>query len=253
LIKTHVRHSIAALLFLGYAASGCADADSASPAEKVADPSHEPFEYAPAGEQIEYVKATQEDELQAKGSYNRPFGNTYVQYLAIAPNQTISYSTSGGSVGVDPVLVLFRRHDNSSSYGAPFTQQVGLQTLAINDDTNGLHSAISYTNTSGRTENAWIMAFAYGASTGTVDLSGVGSVTLLAGSVRVAGSAGTAWTTGSTGDPWLFTFDDVPGLGNGNWQDDSNGGLESTIIGNSNLIMWYVANGWGSGTTTINN
>lgn len=256
-MKTHVRHSIAALLVLG-AASGCAvDMDESAPvAEKVAVPSQQVFDYAPDGD-FEAVKATQEDPLEAKGSFSRPSGSTYVQPLTIGINQTVSFSTSGGSAGADPVLVLFRRHDNQTGFvEPPYNIQRGIQTLAINDDTNGLHSSISYRNTSGRVENAWIMAFAYSSSLGTVNLtgpSGTTVATLAAGSVRASGTAGSAWTSGSTNDPWLFTFNVVAGRGDGNWRDDSTGTVESSISGNTSLEMWYVAHGWTSGTTTINN
>lgn len=262
--KTHVRHSIAALLVLAFAASGCAmEADESAAGEavgeqKVAVPSQEVFEYAPDGEEIQTVKATQESALEAKGAYSRTYGSTYVLPLTIGIGQSVNYSTSGGSVGVDPVLVLFRRHDNSATFSEfPYTAQRGIRTMAINDDVSpgNLQSSISYTNTSGRVENAWLMVFAWANSTGTVNLSGVGTVTVAAGSVKVAGNAGSAWTTNSGGDPWLFTFNTAPG-DDGNWEDDTSSNpvnRESTIVGNTSKEMWYVAHGFNSGTTTINN
>jgi hypothetical protein len=215
------------------------------------------FEFAPDGEEVSTEKAIQEDDLVAKGSVSRPYGSTFVTPITIGVNQSVAFSTSGGSVGADPVLVLFRRHDNSTTFSAfPYTQRVGIQTLAINDDTVGLHSSISYTNTSGVAENAFLMAFAFGASTGQVVLSGgFGLVNIAAGSVRTSGTAGQASTSGSGGDPWLFTFDLSPGLGNGVWNDDVTSNpvnRESLITGATSLTMWYVAHGFNSGTTTIN-
>lgn len=255
--KLHVRHSIAALFVLGFAAAGCSvGSDPAPTGEKVVLPSEEVFEFAPEGAEINMEKTPQEDALEAKGAYSRTFGPTYTQAVTIAPGQTVSYSTSGGTAGVDPVLVLFRRHDNLAAFPVSYTERVGIQTLAINDDTNGWHSAISYTNNTGQTENARLMVFAWSNNTGQVNLSGVGLVDVRAGSVLTAGNAGEAWTSGSTGsgDPWLFTFDTSYG-GNGVWNDDIGGGVyESKITGATSLTMWYVAHGWGAGgTTTINN
>lgn len=255
--KSHVRHSVAASLVLAFAASGCAvGSDEAPTGEKVVLPSEEVFEFAPEGVEIEVEKEVQESPLEAKGAFSRVFGSTYNTAVTLAPGQSVSYSTSGGSVGVDPVLVLFRRHDNVASFGAPYTERVGIQTLAINDDTNGVHSAISYTNNTGATVNARLMVFAWANSTGQVTVSGIGLVDVLAGSVRTTGTAGKAWTTGSTGslDPWLLMFNNGPGF-DGVWNDDTTvANRESTIEGATTITMWYVAHGWGAGgTTTINN
>jgi len=239
-------------------AAGCASAvDSEMTGGKEVIPSDEVFEFAPEGEEVAVEKEVQDEDLAAKGSANVPYAQTFVTPITIGINQTVSYSTSGGSVGADPVLVLFRRHDNSTTFSAfPYTDRVGIQTLAINDDTVGWHSSISYTNTSGRVENAFLMAFAYGSSTGQVQLSGgFGLVDIVAGSVKIAGTAGQAWTSGSNGDPWLFMFDITGGLGNGVWNDDSSSSpinRESLITGATSLTMWYVGHGFNSGTTTIN-
>jgi hypothetical protein len=260
--KTHVRQSIAALLVLGFAASGCAvDANDAEPAQKVVVPSQEVFDYAPDGEVIDVPKAAT-PALAEKGSVTVPYGPTYTQAVTLAPNQSVSFSTSGGSVGVDPVLVLFVRHDNSTNWQTAFTTQVGTNTLAINDDTNGLHSSITYRNNRGVTLNARLMVFAYLDRIGTATLTGPGSpgtVTIAAGGFKLsAGAAGKAWTSGTTGggDPWLFTFGETAGvgIGDGNWRDDKAAGVfDSEITGNHAKTMWYVANGWNAGTTTINN
>lgn len=269
--KTHVRHSLTALLLLGFASGCTVETDESASAQepapvglKVAQPSQEIFEYAPEGEKFEWAKMPQESALEAKGSYSRVYGGTFVSPVTIANNQTVSYTTSNGSAGVDTVLVLFRRHDNGTGFMEfPYTTQRGLQTLAINDDIvpgSNLYSSITYKNTSGRTENAWVMVFAWANSTGTADLTGFGNVPVAAGSVKISGTAGTAWTSGSVrsdgaaGDPWLFTFDSSPGLGNGNWEDDTTQtNRESTIVGNTSLTMWYVAHGFFNGTTNINN
>jgi hypothetical protein len=240
-------------------AAGCASAvesDDLTGGKEVI-PSEEVFEFAPDGEEVSTEKAPQEDDLVAKGSASRPYGQTFVTPITIGVNQTVAYSTSGGSVGADPVLVLFRRHDNSTTFSAfPYTERVGIQTLAINDDTVGVHSSISYTNTNGFTENAFLMAFAWAGSTGQVVLSGgFGLVNIAAGSIRTSGTAGQAWTSGSNGDPWLFTFDLIPGQGNGVWNDDVTSNpinRESLITGATSTTMWYVAHGFNSGTTTIN-
>jgi hypothetical protein len=259
--KLHVRNSIAALMVLGFAASGCSAevGDSPEVEEKVKVPSTQVFEYAPDGEEIDVPKSV--PALEAKGSVTVPFGVTHVQSITITPGQNVSISTSGGSVGVDPVLALFRRHDNSATFGgSPFTQQVGTTVLAINDDTNGLHSSISYTNNTGGTLNAFLMVFAWDNRIGTVNLSnGQNNVQVVAGGrLMAAGSAGFAATTSTSpvgGDPWLFTFGEFPGhnVGDGNWNDDSPaGGRDSLISGNQPQTQWYVAHAYtGSGTTTI--
>lgn len=256
--KVQLRHSLCALLLLPFAAA-CSGAEEPAPGgEKVAVPSDEVFEFAPEGAEVASEKAVQEDGLEAKGSVTRKFGSTFNMPVTISPGQTVSYSTSGGSVDVDPVLVLFHRHDNSTEFSAyPYTQRVGIQTLALNDDTNVRHAAISYTNNTGTTLNARLMVFAWADRTGQVQLSGVGLVDVLAGSTVQSGTAGMAWTSGSTtavgtADPWLFMFDYVPGQGNGVWNDDSNGTRESTITNATGALMWYVAHGFNSGTTTIN-
>ena len=122
------------------------------------------------------------------------------------------------------------------------------------------YSALSYTNNSGQTENAFLMLFGFGDKTGTVDLSGVGEVPVNAGSVVAQGSAGVAFTSGSSSpqgdpDPWLYMFDYVPGQGNGAFNDDSPlGGRDSKIADAVSTWMWYVPSAYGSssGTTTVN-
>jgi hypothetical protein len=264
--KLHVRNSIAALMVLGFAASGCsAEVDSPEVEEKVVVPSTQVFEYAPEGEEIPVAKST--PVLDAKGSITLPFGPTHVQAMTITPGQNVSISTSGGSVGVDPVLVLFRRHDNSNVFAAsPYTQQVGTTVLAINDDINPFpdrNASISYTNNTGSTLNAWLMVFAYNTSTGTTNLSnGQNNVQVVAGGFQLgAGATGQAATgntnpTPPSGDPWLFTFGTQPGhaVGDGFWQDDKAVGVrDSLITGNHAQTQWYVAHGFSSGTTTITN
>ena len=106
------------------------------------------------------------------------------------------------------------------------------------------------------------MVFAYHSTTGSVtltDQTGARVAALVtAGGVELsAGTAGTAWTSDTTGgmDPWLFTFGPPgAGTGDGNWEDDkTSSSRDSEIAGNHAKTMWYVAHGWNSGTTTINN
>jgi hypothetical protein len=257
MIKVHVRRTFGAVLVLAGAAVGCAvDAGDAGPGEAASLPGEDGFEFAPDVAPTSDKDAESAD-LSAKGSENRPFGRTFTVGVTIAPGQTVSYSTSGGSNSNDPVLVLFRRHDNSTNFGSPWTQRPGLQTLAINDDTNFRDAFISYTNNSGITENARLMVFAYGGNVGDVTLSGHGVVTTRAGSIKAQGTAGVAWTSGSSGalDPWLFMFDAVPGEGNGAWNDDDPaGGYESKISNATSALMWYVVHGHQDNlsSTTIN-
>ena len=262
--KTHLRHSIASLLVLGFAAGCAVDTDEPAAVEaKVAQPSAEVFDYAPEGEVIEVPKDT--TVLDAKGSWNSKFGSTYTQAVTIQPNQNVRFTTSGGTVGVDPVMVLFVRHDNSTNWqvAAEFTQRIGINTLAFNDDTAYPHSSINYTNNRGYTLNARLMVFAYRDSTGEVTLRN--DVTGLTTTAQVAaggwsqqpGTAGKAWTSNSGGgDTWLFTFSGTPGAGvtgDGFWNDDKAGYGDSEIQGVHQLPRWYVTHGFSTGTTTVNN
>ena len=255
MFQLHVRPTFVAVFMLAGSTVACgAEGGSEDPTSETAEKG---FDFAPDATELSAEKDVESAELSAKGSANRKYGPAFTVPVTIAPGQTVTYSTTGGSNAVDPVLVLFRRHDNSTNFGAPFTQRPGLQTLAINDDTNFRDSFISYKNNSGVTENARLMLFAYGDATGQVTLSGHGLVSFSAGSIRTSGNAGVAWTSGSSGgaDPWLFTFDNVPGQGNGAWNDDSPlGTLESRIDNATSAEMWYVAHQYSSstGTTTIN-
>lgn len=261
--KVQFRHAFGAISLLAFSAA-CSDAGEPAPVgEKVAIPSDQVFEFSPEGAESAdstTPKSVREQALTGKGSVSLPFGNTYTQAVTIAPGQTVSFSTSGATSSVDPVLVLFHRFDNSTNFATyPYTDRVGIQTLAINDDTVGYNSAISYTNNTGTTLNARLMAFAYYNRVGQVVLNGVGTIPIAAGSIKDAGNAGNAWTSGSVSpvanpaDPWLFMFDVTPGQGNGVWNDDDPaGGRESIITGSTSNIMWYVAHGWHDGTTTVN-
>lgn len=251
------RITFASLVALAFAASACGGAqdsmESGDAPRKVVQPIEEVFEYAPEGQEI-VVQKEVDDPLRPKGSAVLPTGPTYTLPVKLNPGQSVTFSTSGGSVGVDPVMALFMRHDNSETFGAaPWTQRVTLQTLAINDDTNGLHPSISYTNNQNRVVNARLMVFAYGSSTGQATLNNGTVIDVVAGSVVASGTAGVAKTTGSVGDPWLFTFDTVPNQGNGVWNDDTtSSNTESTITGATSQTMWYVGYGWGIGSTTVN-
>ena len=241
---------------------GCA-VDAEEPGEavgvelKVPQESTEQFDYAPEGAEFEAAKAEPDDSLSAKGSASRPYGYTYMKAVSIPNGGQVGCYTAGGSVGVDPVLVLFRRHDNKhQTY--PYTEQVWVQTLALNDDSNGLHPYLSFTNTSGSTLNAYLMAFAYGSSTGQADLWCTGSametINVVAGSVHTTASSGSASTSGSNGDPWLFMVEDTPLSWWSNWNDDtSSTNRESSFsYSGGSRGVWFVANGYNSGTTTIN-
>jgi hypothetical protein len=225
---------------LAGAAVGCSGAEP-GPDGQASLPGEEGFDYAPSAE-VASDKDAESAELSAKGSASRVYGPAYTIPVTIANGASVSYSTSGGSDTQDPVLVLFKRHDNSTNFGSPYTQRPGLLTLAVNDDTNFRDAAISYTNNTGTTLNARLMVFAWADRIGQVTLSGTGLTTGLV-------SSGGA-------DPWLFTFDVTPGQGNGAWNDDDPAGstYESRISGATSLEMWYVAHQYSSstGTTTIN-
>jgi len=252
------------MLALAFAAGGCSNA-SESPSNgasnaKVAEPVTQVFDYAPEGATPQ-AKAVFDDALIAKGSVNLKYAPTFQTAVTIANNQTVTYSTSNGSAGVDTVIALFMRCDNSTNYDSPFTERPCITTLAINDDFNGLYSQITYRNTSGTTQNAHLMVFAYSNSTGTADLTGFGTISAVAGSIKVGGNAGSTWTSGSvptnggTGDPWLFTFDTAGINSNGAYNDDTSlnpVNRESTIGSATSAVMWHVVSGFNSGTTNVN-
>jgi len=259
-MKNIVRFS--SLVVLAVVATACAGVEDSESGDslpvigagdKAVEFSDQEFAYAAPEDDGTGPKEDQGD-LSAKGSAAVPRGVTFLQPVTIGINQQVSYQTSAGSAGVDPVLVLFRRHDNAATIKVPAWnhQEVSrFQTLAINDDSNGtLHSSITYTNTSGRVENAFLMAFAYGSSVGTANLTGFGTVNIAAGSARAASTSGTAFTTGG-GDPWLFLFDSAANGSNAVANDDAVG-TESRIQGITGAFMWYVAHGFNAGTTTIN-
>lgn len=249
-------------LGLSLAAAACGDADQLD-VEATEDASAESFEYAPNEIDADAVidaKAEEEADLTGKGSMTLPRGTTFYTPVTITNGRTMQWTTTEGTDGVDTVLVLFRRHDNSTTFvGSPWTEKVGIQTLAINDDYgDGNYSSISYTNTSGRTENAWLMAFAYSDRTGIARINGTinyGRRYFTAGGLKKSSTAGQAYTTGGD-DPVLFAFDSEAGLGNGAWNDDDplGGTLESRIQGLTNLSMWLVPvaiAGRTAGTSTV--
>jgi hypothetical protein len=253
--------SVGCVVYLALAAAGCS-ADAGGEGEdgawKVAEPPPAQLQHAPVADVLG-PKQVPDDSFSPKGSATRPFGNTYMTPVSIPGGGQVACYTTGASPSVDPVLVLFRRHDNQHKT-TPYNEQVWVQTLAINDDVvggapNDRNSYFSFTNTSGGTLNAYLMAFAYGSSVGSVGLWCTGApsqnVTLAAGSVLTVGSSGTASTSGSSGDPWLFLFDEPLSYW-GNWNDDTNGLESSFSYSGGNRTLWFVAHGWGSGTTTIN-
>ena len=246
---------------LAIAAAGCS---GEAPGGEGAGSNLEGFEFAAEETDEPAAKPRIEDELFGKGSATVPFGNALTLPVSIASGQTVSWQTSNGSPNVDTVLALFRRHDNVFGMTGG-TTRVGIQTLALNDDSGGtLYSSLSYTNNTGQTENAYLIVFAYNGSTGTADLSGYGQVNVRSGSTRGSGTAGAAFTSASSSphgvptNPWLFMFDGTPGQGNGAWNDNDPtapaGTLDSRITDATGAFMWYVAGAYpgSSGTTTIN-
>lgn len=247
-------------LALALLAGGCAmdEGQGAAQETKVAEPSTEIFDYAPEGAD-ESAKGVPEMGLNAKGTWSNavPRGYSFEEPITLAPNESITCTTSEGSVGVDTVLALLRRHDNANvgPHSPPYDARVGFQTLAVNDDFGGTrYSEISYTNQSGRTEYAFLEGFAWSSSTGTARVvctnRDFGTRDFVAGSLYTSCDQG-AVDTSSDGDPVLLMIDTTAGLGNGVWNDDSSG-RESKITGATNLTMWFVAQGYNSGTTTIN-
>jgi hypothetical protein len=242
---------------------GCsADAGSSDDTEgelKVPQPSTEQYDFAPPGAEFQAAKVEVDDSLSPKGSATRKYGSTFMKAISIPPNGIVGCYTANGSAGVDPVLALIRRHDNQHKT-TPYTEKVWVQTLAFNDDAapGDLHPYLSFNNTSGGTLNAYLMGFAYGDSTGTADLwctgSNVESMTLGAGSLKVTASSGAASTSGSNGDPWLFMIDETLLSYNSDWNDDTTSTNRESSFNyqGPSRTVWFVANGWHSGNTTIN-
>lgn len=246
------------LLAVGCSADvGSGAEESADAGIKVPQPNTETYEYAPAGVEFEAAKVEPYDGLSPKGSVNLKYGSTYRKEISVPANGVVGCYTAGGSVDVDPVLVLFRRHDNQFKT-TPYTEHAWLQTLAINDDSTGRHAYLSFTNTGGTPLNTYLMAFAYGNATGTVDLHCTGyameTIQVTAGSLRTTASSGTASTSGSNGDPWLFMFDETPLSYWSDWNDDTTStNRESTFsYSGGNRPVWFVTSGFNTGTTTVN-
>ena len=118
----HIKHTLTVTGLAAFALlSGCsADADSGSdgaaePVLKVAEKSTEQYEYAPEGVSFEAAKAEPVQGLSPKGSVSLTRGYTYMKAVSIPPEGIVGCYTASGSVGVDPVLVLFRRGDNQQA------------------------------------------------------------------------------------------------------------------------------------------
>lgn len=265
MIKAHVRHPIVGMLALAFAAGGCSNASESASAgdlqQKVAEPVTQVFDYAPEGAAPK-AKQVPDEALIAKGTANLPFASTFSQAITITNGQTVTFETTNGSSGVDTVLVLFKRCDNSTTFDpSPYTERPCVTTFQVSDDwdypTHGRYSKIVWTNNLGYTQNAHLMGFAYNSSTGTADVTSFGTQNFVGGTLKLQGNAGTAWTSGSTTspgltpDPWLFTFNPLGGS-DGAYNDDSNGGRDSTITGATSNQMWYALSGFNTGTTTVN-
>jgi hypothetical protein len=256
------------ILALAFAAAGCSNgsgsASDGNSEQKVPEPVTQVFDYAPEGAAPK-PKQVVDPALVAKGSVTLPYASTFHAAITITPGQTVSYTTSNGSAGVDTVLVLFKRCDNSTSFDPfPYTERPCVTTFAVSDDfdfpAHGRYSQINWTNNLGFTQNAHLMGFAYNSSTGTADVTGFGTQPFVGGTLPLQGNAGTAWTSGSTAsggatpDPWLFTFNPFGGS-DGAYNDDTSSNpinRESTITGATSLQMWYALSGFTTGTTTVN-
>jgi len=245
------------LLSLGSVAlfvSACsAGMDGEAIDEEKAQAMAEDFDYVPSAEEENTPVMSMEDvakgdELVGKGSIGVTRGFTWYERVDIANGATITYETTGGSDTIDPVLVLFMRTSpwNSTQWiASPYQQKVGIRTLAVNDDTSGRNSKITWTNNQGQTIHAWVMGFAYNNRTGNLTVkkngSSIGSKPFASGSARVSSTAGEVYTTGG-GDPVLFAFERyLDQTDNGAWNDDDpNGGTDSRIVGFTNRSMWVV-------------
>lgn len=248
-------HEWVGLFAIGVALSSCGNADQAGPN---ATDSTANFEYAPETVNENAViaaKAAISQGLSAKGSATLPRGHTFYSAYAINPGRTLTlWSSSSGSPGVDTVLVLFKRCDNQATWiGEPYTQRVCIDTLAFNDDAAGVYSRIEYKNTTNAVQNAWIMGFAYGSSTGSAYLQGnartdpnppnesivYGNVPFTSGSYAVAAESQTVYTSGG-GDPVLFGFSPNPYGGQGAWNDDWTDGNYESLVNGLAGFTWYV-------------
>ena len=260
--KAYARYSFAAAVALAFAAAGCSNASdgdgNTESGIKVAQPDTQVFDYAPEGTAPQ-AKQEPDPELIAKGSTSLPYGNTFHAALTITNGQSVSFTTSNGSAGVDPVLVLFMECNNDAFFDSPYTERPCVRTLVVSDDydypAHGRHAQANWTNNLGYTVNAHLMGFAYNFSTGTADLTSYGTQSFVGGTLKLQGNAGTAWTSGSNGDPWLFTFNLFGGGTDGAYNDDTSTSpvnRESTITGATSLEMWYALSGFNAGTTTVN-
>ncbi len=238
-------------------ASACSSAelDSEPLDEGKAQAMAEDFEFAPdeadsTDAPVNDMEGPGKDEgLVGKGSDNVTRGFTWYEQVSIPAGTTVTYRTEGGAWnGVDPVLVLFMRTSpwNSTDWVAsPWTQKVGLRTLAQNDDSSGADSSITWTNNEAQPINAWVMGFAWENRTGSLrvykDGADLGYKAFASGSVRRSSNAGEVYTTGG-GDPVLFAFEtSLDQQDNGAWNDDDpTGGTDSRIQGFTNRLMWLV-------------
>jgi hypothetical protein len=112
----------------------------------------EGFDYAPEAAAVAEAKQAVQDDL----------GQTFFVPITIPVNGSASCYTTGARDNVDPVLALFRRHDDQRKT-TPYSEHAWLQTLAIDDDDgyNGRNSYFNFSNTSGSVLNAYLMAFAW--------------------------------------------------------------------------------------------
>jgi len=244
-------------------ASAAGDGGEVGASDAAAAPGND-FDYAPAPEGAADSKKTADKDLTGKGSMNLPYGRTFMVPITIPAHGTVACYTTGGTSSVDPVLALFRRHDNQ--FGFTYSEKSSLQTLALNDDDGpgSTNSYLHFDNPSSSVLNAYVMAFAYQNRIGSVGLWCTGgpnqTVTLAAGSVVATVGSGSASTSGSiassggSGDPWLFGLDQTP-LSYWSFANDDSSGWESGFsYSGPNRPMWFVAHNYNgtTGTTTIN-
>lgn len=271
---------VVGLALLGTACMG--DGDQGSFGEdgeaaliKVESPSTEIFEYAPDGEETPAAKEQQDPDLNAKGtSWSKTVdcARTFEEVISLGANQTVTCESSDGTAGVDTVLALLRRNDNGTrpphqTDSAHYRDLVGTTTVAFNDDIDAArqnrYSRVTYT-AGDWAQTLFLKGFAYGTDAAKKGRANVTctfsnpSNTVDYGTVDFTASSlfytvcdqGRIRTEGST-DTILLAIDEARNRGTGVWNDDMAGWGSSEITGLTNQSMWFVCDGWGSGSSTI--
>lgn len=276
-MKTNLRFfglvGTVSMALVASACSGGAELDSQGIDEEKAQAMAEDFEFVPADEgdrPVTSMEAVGKDSaLTGKGASEVTRGFTWYEQISIPNGATVTYETRDGNDTIDPVLVLFMRTApwNSTQWiASPYTDKVGIRTLAQNDDANPpeRNARITWTNREGQAIQAWVMGFAWSNKVGELEVlkdgASIGRKSFASGSVKTSTTAGQVYTTGG-GDPVLFAFStntDPQQRDLGAWNDDDpQGGTDSRIPGFTNQAMWLVPMVYPSfsrqaGTTTIN-